>query len=384
MDLLDGLWVALQPVVDLMTGCVLGHEALIRGPEGSDRETPDQLFAQADAAQVRVALELTCRTLAINALFHALPPEQMLFLNVDLTLGPLPIDPLGRDLPWDRIGLEISEHHPVPRDSAALDQINEWRTQGYGIVLDDYGVGYSSLGMAITVHPHILKLDRELVQNIDQNPFGTDVIRSMVAMWHDKNIRIVAEGIETPEELHVLQALGVDYGQGFYLGRPARWPVTGPIRAGSAFPSTPPSYAGPYAPVQVWSDADQAQWRTAREALRQVHQRFVEHLPAILPPTNAAGTLAARYGENLPADPRVPLTREYARQLGYQLIRAGISPSWFILVYDFYFAAYHQASSDQIPDLPPLPLFRRRWLWDVADTLDAFTRSGQRPLKNIT
>ncbi len=384
MDLLDGLWVALQPVVDLMTGAVLGHEALIRGPEGSDRATPDQLFAQADAAHIRTDLELTCRTLAINAMFHALPPEQMLFLNVDLTLGPLPIDPLGRDLPRARIGLEISEHHPVPRDSVALDQINEWRAQGYGIVLDDYGVGYSSLGMAITVHPHMLKLDRELVQNIDQNPFCADVIRSMVALWHDKNIKIVAEGIETAAELHVLQSLGVDYGQGFYLGRPARCPLTGPIRAGTALPSASHSYAGPYAPVQVWSDADQAHWRTAREALRQVHQRFVEHLPEVLPRTDVLWTLAVRYGENLPADPRSPLTREYARQLGYQLIRGGISPSWYILIYDFYFAAYHRASADQIPDLPPLPLFRRRWLWDVADTLGAYTQAGQMPLKSTS
>lgn len=136
--------------------------------------------------------------------------------------------------------------------------------------------------------------------------------------------------------------------------------------------------------MQVWSDADQAQWRTAREALHHVHQRFVEHLPEVLPRTDVLWTLAARYGENLPADPRVPLTREYARQLGYQLRRGGISPSWFILVYDFYFAAYHQASTDQIPDLPPLPLFRRRWLWDVADTLDAFTQAGQMPLKSPT
>lgn len=382
-----GLWIAWQPVVDLTTGKVIGHEALIRGPVGSPRESPAQLFTEAAMLGQAHDLEAQCRQLAIDALFDGFPADQLLFLNLDITMNTLPIDPQRRNLPCRRIALELSERHAIETGSETLARVEQWRDEGYRIVLDDYGAGFSSLGMALTVHPHMLKLDRTLIHDVHRDPFRQKVLRAVGALWHDVGVRLIAEGIETPEELATLQDLGIEYGQGFYLGRPVPLPM-GPTQIPIAHRQRrhPPVH-GLYAPIQVWSDDDQEYWRTLGGALQRIHDLFVESLPTLVPvqtlmPSAAPQRepllkLAPRYGVLLPLDPRNPIAREEARHLGRQHVEQGLSVAWYVSLYNQYFSAYHRAEHEGVAGLPRLDLFRRRWVWDVADTLDAYSQSSR-------
>jgi len=343
MAFLDELWVALQPIVSLKTGTVLGHESLIRGPSGSDWETPDKIFAWARQVGQVAELEARCRQLGLDALANVLPEGQTLFLNVAVAFEQLPLDLLPSDLPLLRIALEISESAPIARHSPAMKIIDQWRAQGHLIVLDDYGSGYSSLGMALIVHPDMLELDRKIIAGVDHDPFLYDVLHSVVTLWHDKNVRLLAEGIESAEELAALQSLGVDYGQGYFLGRPQATPRHGQIHQAvrSRGQVTGDYGNSPYEALLNWSDSDQSEWVTYREGLTLLRPVFLAMVHSLLDdslpderwrktPVGRLKTLIQSYGVNLIHDPRDPVVRERARQLGREHQQAGISPAWYV------------------------------------------------------
>ena len=387
MAFLDELWVALQPIVNLNTGSVLGHEALIRGPSGSDWETPDKIFAMAQQIGQVTELEARCRQLGLDALDNMLPAGQTLFLNVAVAFEQLPLNLQQYDLSPTRVALEISERAPITRNSPALKIINHWRAQGHPIVLDDYGSGYASLDMAITVHPDILKLDREMIAEVDRDPFRYDVLHGMVALWHDKNVRVLAEGIETAEELAALQSLGVDYGQGYFLGRPQAVPCHGLIQQVASLRERKMDDRrdSPYRALLNWSPYDQEEWGDYQEGLALLRPAFFAIVNPFLDntltlpagrwrktPAERLKTLLHLYGANLIHDPRDPVVRERARQLGREHRQAGVSPAWYVMLYNYYFQAYHRVHDESGAELPRLSLFRKRWLLDLADTLDAY------------
>ncbi len=376
--------------MSLNTGAVLGHESLIRGPTGSDWETPDKIFAKAHQAGEVAGLETQCRKLGLDALVNTLPEGQTLFLNIAEMFEQLPIDLLPCDLSPSRVALEISERAPIARHSAALKIIDQWRDQGHPIVLDDYGSGYSSLGMALTVHPDILKLDRKIIAGVDRDPFLYDVLHSVVTLWQDKNVRLLAEGIETAEELAALQSLGVDYGQGYFLGRPQVSPRHGLIdqAIGSRGQVTDNYRHSPYEALLDWSAHDQSEWMTYRKEMALMRPVFLAMVHSILEDSLAEGRwrktpverlkmLIQAYGVNLIHDPRDPMIRERARKLGREHRQAGISPAWYVMLFNYYFQAYHRVHADSDSALPPLSLFRKRWFWDLADTLDAYNDTSK-------
>jgi PAS domain S-box-containing protein len=220
---------ALQPIVQLSTGQVLAHEALVRGPQGSDWEYPVTLFDRAQRLGLGAMLETTCRRLALTAGLHRLPQSQQLFLNVNLQYNGMPLDPARRALPVDRITIEVPESQPIMGDARLLEQLVAWRQAGFKIALDDYGAGYAGLGAVLAIQPDYLKLDRVLIAQIDHDPSRQRMVQAIRDWTRDLSILFIAEGIETPEELTALQRLGIDYGQGFLLGRPQWDPVTEPI-----------------------------------------------------------------------------------------------------------------------------------------------------------
>lgn len=387
MEFLDNLWVALQPIVSLKTGAVVGHESLIRGPVGSGWENPEELFALAQQTGKGAELEARCRQLGIDALTHLLPEGQTLFLNVAIEFPQFPPDLVPSDVHRSRIAIEISERTPIVRHSSALQVIDEWRSRGHLIVLDDYGAGYSSLGMAIAVRPDILKFDREMISGIDSDPFRYDVLQSVVNLWHDNNVRVLAEGIETAEELAALQSLGIDYGQGHYIGRPQATPCVDPILHVTNHRRQAPDSFGvsPYDALLGWSDANQSEWDAHKEGLNLLRPVFLTMVSALLNdslpderwhdvPIVRLKALVQQYGLNLTHDPRDPEVRDRARRLGLEHRRALISPAWFVMLYNYYFPAYHQLQAETDSALPRLFLFRRRWLLDLADTLDVYAR----------
>jgi PAS domain S-box-containing protein len=205
-----------QPIVELATGQVVGHEALTRFASG---QRPDLVFADAWSVGLGAELELATLTSAIDAA-HRLPAGHWLDLNVSPRL--LESSERLRSIlrTADRpIVLEITEHEVVEDYVALLKAI---RSLGHDIRLavDDAGAGVANFGHIIDLGPDFVKLDTSLVRRVNAHLGRQALIVGMRHFSRTSGCRLVAEGIETEEEALTLAELGVEFGQGFWLGRP--------------------------------------------------------------------------------------------------------------------------------------------------------------------
>jgi len=241
-----------QPIADLDSGAVVGYEALARGPEGSALERPDRLFAAARAEGRTLELEWACRAAALNgALAGGLRRPLSLFINVEPST-------LRADIPARAIRLlelartrfpiviELTERGLTERPAAVLSSLRRLRALGCAIALDDVGTDPRSLALIPFVRPEVIKLDLRLVQS-RMTPQLADVVNAVNAEAERDTVRVLAEGIETPDHALGARALGATLGQGWLLGRPAplgddprerddaRLPVRDPL------PPTPPT-----------------------------------------------------------------------------------------------------------------------------------------------
>lgn len=230
MAFLDTLWMALQPIVDLRTGRVIGHEALVRGPAGSQWEAPDEIVRRARRGRQSQQLEEACKRLALTTGRQTLGMDQLLFMNIDLRYDVWPTDADGNEVHPDRLAIEVSERQEVLGHPRSIERLHRWRDSGHHIVLDDYGTGHSSLGTVLAVEPDMIKIDRYLVAGVDTDRRRRTVIEACLDLMKKLGIRVIVEGIETVEELRVLCELGAEYGQGFLLGRPNATPMNSPCQ----------------------------------------------------------------------------------------------------------------------------------------------------------
>lgn len=213
-----GPTVALQPIVELSTGVRVGSEALSRFPAAWEM-TPDVVFAEAHSVGRGDELELLALRRAAAHLEHA---DGYVAMNVSpgTLLTPACAELLA-ELPLDRVLLELSEHDAVEDYDLLTATLAPFRAGGLRLAIDDVGAGFSSLRHIVVTSPDVIKIDRSLVSGLDTDPVRTILIRSLVDFAAGLESRVVAEGIETAAEAAVLLDLGVDYGQGWYFGRPA-------------------------------------------------------------------------------------------------------------------------------------------------------------------
>lgn len=220
-----------QPIVDLTTGRTVEVEALVRwqhperGLLGPGTFVPQaevsgevvdlgRWVLDAGCGQLRRWRDLGIATdlvLAINISPRQLDEPSL----VDDVLGAL--DRHG--LPARALMLEITEGLPVRQGSGALARIGELRSHGLGIAVDDFGTGHSWIGSVRRFGIELLKIDRSFVGQIG-SPGGIELMSAMIDLGRAVGARIVAEGIETQDQLDVLCELECDYGQGFFLARP--------------------------------------------------------------------------------------------------------------------------------------------------------------------
>jgi len=208
-----------QPIVDLSDGAVVAVEALSRF-EPAPVRTPDVWFAEAHGCDLGIALEIVAVKRAI-AQFQHLPPHVSMSINV----GPLAVrSPLFQEAlehaPHDRVILELTEHTVVEDYPGLVASLRSLRRSGLRVAIDDTGSGYSSLAHILKIAPDFIKLDRELTNGIDVDPVRRAMATALITFAGDTGAQIVAEGIETAEELGELRRLGVSLGQGYHLGRP--------------------------------------------------------------------------------------------------------------------------------------------------------------------
>lgn len=217
-----------QPIVDLGNGDILGWESLARGPKNGYFSSAQIMFDFAEEVGSLFSLERVCREQGICGL-GALGPGQKLFLNIHpQTLGDpdfLPGETLKllerHHLNPTNVVFEITERHSIKDFSLFFRTLDHYRSQGYLVAVDDAGTGYSGLSRIAMLRPNFIKVDMSLVRGIDSNPVQRALLETMVTFAERIGCYIVAEGIETATELSCLISLGVHFGQGFYLARPA-------------------------------------------------------------------------------------------------------------------------------------------------------------------
>lgn len=215
------LRVALQPIVDLRRGAVVGYEALARCG-GADRVAPDLLFQAAERVGAAEWLEARAirAALAARAL---LPPNCFLSLNVSPgRLGaPEVREALASAGSFAGVVLELTEHAEVADYGRLSGQLEPYRHAGALVAVDDTGAGYSSLQHLLALRPEFVKVDRSFVAGVDRDEARAALVEMLGRFAGQLDGWIVAEGIERAEELDALVRLRVPLGQGYLLGRPS-------------------------------------------------------------------------------------------------------------------------------------------------------------------
>jgi EAL domain-containing protein (putative c-di-GMP-specific phosphodiesterase class I) len=209
--------VVLQPIVALTDGLRVGAEALSRFPPEWVKP-PDVVFAEAEMIDLSVELELLAARSAIAYL-----PDISGYLSINFSPETL-LDErclaFLEDVPADRIVIELSEHDSVQDYDLLAAALSPLRAKGMRLAIDDVGVGFSSLRHIVSSAPDVIKLDLSIIAGVATDQVLRTLARSLADFGHEIGTAIVAEGVETKEDAVALLDVGIDYGQGWYFGRP--------------------------------------------------------------------------------------------------------------------------------------------------------------------
>lgn len=229
-----GLYPVFQPIVGLAGEGIHAHEALIRGPQKTALHTPDALLQAASAECLGFEFEYACVRAALVQ-WGQIGAAGRLFVNISATVlmelvqsrgtGELLalIQSLG--VVPRMLVLEITEHERVVDMDALGAVVAQVRSSGISLALDDFGDGRSSLRLWSQIKPEVVKIDKYFTRNISQHGDKLKTLQALLQIADIFGTALVAEGIETREDLRVLRDLGIAYGQGYFLGHPNVAPV---------------------------------------------------------------------------------------------------------------------------------------------------------------
>lgn len=217
---------AFQPIVNMATGQAFAFEALVRGLNG---EGAGSVLAQVDD-KTRYTFDQKCRVTAIQLAAKLYDPASAEMLSINFMPNAV-YEPRAcirmtlataeqYKFPLERIIFEFCENERVDPDHL-LNILQAYRNMGFKTAIDDFGAGYSGLNLLARFQPDLVKLDMDLIRNIDTNPAKRSIVRHILAMLTDLGIEPICEGVETQGELRVLQDLGVSLIQGYLLAKPS-------------------------------------------------------------------------------------------------------------------------------------------------------------------
>jgi EAL domain-containing protein (putative c-di-GMP-specific phosphodiesterase class I) len=220
------IWTAFQPIVELGSARAIGWEGLSRGPRGSDLEPPIVLFGRAARYSVTEELERACRRQAFID-WRVFGQRGRLFLNTvpgtirDTSfLGRGVLDYLGPELAPSDVTLEITERQVIENLNLYREAMHSFTDLGFSFAIDDVGAGYSGLETVAVLKPAYLKIDIALVRDVHQKKVSQQVVKAILDMGEGLGASVIAEGIQTREEVQALQEIGVQWGQGYFYARP--------------------------------------------------------------------------------------------------------------------------------------------------------------------
>ncbi|MGV8058332.1 MAG: EAL domain-containing protein [Smithellaceae bacterium] len=226
-----------HPIVDILTGTVLGYEVLSRG--SSPYESPYAMFKEAARLDAIWELEMACCNAALAKI--ASFPEPLKTANFFVNISPVVFaDPRFlneftrfslEEYGIDRrnIIIEITEEKAISNYSTFEKLIAHYTQEGFNIALDDFGSGHSGLITLVASTPHFLKLDMAIVRNVHKHDYKQKLVKAITTFAASVNARLIAEGVECVEELEVLMRYGVRYVQGFLFGTPQPEPYSLPM-----------------------------------------------------------------------------------------------------------------------------------------------------------
>jgi EAL domain-containing protein (putative c-di-GMP-specific phosphodiesterase class I) len=217
---------AFQPIVDVETQSIYAYEALVRGVNGEPAHT---ILDQADDSN-RYDLDQGCRRKAIEMASDL--GMAATSANLSINFYPNAVCSTENGLRWtletaartnfplDRLIFEVTEGERV-RDQQHLNSIIcEYRSRGFRVAIDDFGAAYAGLNLLASFQPDILKIDRELIRDVDTRNAPRIIIQAILSACNDLGVQVIAEGVETRDELLALRDLGVRYFQGYFFARP--------------------------------------------------------------------------------------------------------------------------------------------------------------------
>jgi diguanylate cyclase (GGDEF)-like protein/PAS domain S-box-containing protein len=220
-----------QPKIDLTTGAITGAEALLRWThpvrgsvspanfipiaEDSGLILPIGAWVLREActqAQAWIEASLPFGTMAVNVCAIELRSEDFLD-GLFSTLSETGLDPRVLEL-------EVTESVLVRNSEVSVSTLRSARERGVRVAVDDFGTGYSSLSYLRKLPLDVLKIDQSFVRQIADSPHETIIVDAIISMGRSLNLQVIAEGVETAEELEFLQVHKCDGAQGYYFGRP--------------------------------------------------------------------------------------------------------------------------------------------------------------------
>jgi EAL domain-containing protein (putative c-di-GMP-specific phosphodiesterase class I) len=227
---LDAIVIYFQPIVFVKGTQIVGVEALARGIKSNQIIPPNIIFSQAEEKGIKIELDRVCRDIAFREFrkLYEKNPDLVLFFNFDGSVIDLGARNTGfifrmakkHNLPPQNIVIEITETK-VKNFEALKEFVENYKKLGFLIALDDVGVEYSNLNRIPELKPHILKIDRLLVKDLEKEYYKEKVIKALVYLAKEIGALTLAEGIETEGEVLKTLEIGINFCQGFYFSKPS-------------------------------------------------------------------------------------------------------------------------------------------------------------------
>ncbi len=226
----QAMHLAYQPQVDAGTGRLLGFEALMRWTDPKLGVVSPAEFVPVAEAHDLIDELWSCLLNALAHERHRLSASPELHYALNVSARQLPIDGLAQrfgewmaeqQIDGSQVHIEITETALISGGMIRDRNLNRFRELGVQVWLDDFGTGYSSLRHLRDLPISGLKLDRSFVKELDENLADFRIVSAVIAMANSLGLRVVAEGVETPEQAEILGQLGCNVLQGYLIGRPA-------------------------------------------------------------------------------------------------------------------------------------------------------------------
>jgi EAL domain-containing protein (putative c-di-GMP-specific phosphodiesterase class I) len=217
---------AFHPIVDLSRRSVWGYEALVRGTQG---QGAGQILGQVTDAN-RYKFDQACRVKAIELAGSLFPADGTTKLSINFMPNAV-YEPAAciratleaaRRVGFDnrQLMFEFTENEPMTDVPHVQGIIAEYRKQGFTTAIDDFGAGYAGLNLFAAFAPDLIKIDMELIRGIESSKIRQTIVSCIATMARTLDVTVIAEGIETAEELAVLQAAGITLFQGYLFAKP--------------------------------------------------------------------------------------------------------------------------------------------------------------------